>query len=47
MLHRSEREVALRRKAIEMLIALIELRGEIVSKGDLMKTIWADTWFTS
>lgn len=43
MLYRGEREVALPPKAIETLIALVELRGEIVSKNDLMKIIWADT----
>src|SRR5687768_14099921 len=43
MLYRGEREVVLPPKAIETLIALIDLRGEIVSKGDLMKIIWADT----
>ena len=43
MLYRGENEVALPPKAIETLIALIEARGEIVSKGDLMKCIWADT----
>ena len=43
MLYLGEREVVLPPKAIETLIALIELRGEIVRKGDLMKIIWADT----
>ena len=43
MLYRGEREVVLPPKAIETLVALIEFRGEIVSKGDLMKIIWADT----
>ena len=43
MLYRGEREVVLPPKAIETLIALIELKGEIVSKSDLMKIIWADT----
>ncbi|HEX2929792.1 MAG TPA: winged helix-turn-helix domain-containing protein, partial [Candidatus Binatia bacterium] len=43
MLYRGEHEVVLPPKAIETLIALIEFRGEIVSKGDLMKIIWADT----
>ena len=43
MLYRGEREVVLPPKAIETLIALIELKGEIVSKRDLMKIIWADT----
>jgi DNA-binding winged helix-turn-helix (wHTH) protein len=43
MLYCGEREVVLPLKAIETLIALIELRGEIVSKGDLMRIIWRDT----
>jgi len=43
MLYRGEREIVLPPKAIETLIALIELRGEIVRKGDLMKIIWPDT----
>lgn len=43
MLYCGEREVVLPLKAIETLIALIELRGEIVSKGDLMQIIWGDT----
>ncbi len=43
MLYRGEHEVVLPPKAIETLIALIELRGEIVRKVDLMKIIWADT----
>ena len=43
MLYRGEHEVVLPPKAIETLIALIEFRGEIVSKGDLMKIIWVDT----
>ena len=43
MLYCGEREVVLPPKAIETLIALIELKGEIVSKRDLMKIIWADT----
>src|SRR5678816_1746795 len=43
MLYRGERDVALPPKAIETLIALIDLRGKIVSKGDLMRIIWGDT----
>jgi DNA-binding winged helix-turn-helix (wHTH) protein len=43
MLYRGDREVLLPPKAIETLIALVDLRGEIVSKGDLMKIIWSDT----
>ena len=37
MLYRGEREITLPPKAIETLIALIDLRGEIVSKSDLMR----------
>jgi Tol biopolymer transport system component/DNA-binding winged helix-turn-helix (wHTH) protein len=43
MLYRGECEVVLPPKAIETLVALIELKGEIVSKRDLMKIIWPDT----
>ena len=43
MLYHGEREITLPPKAIETLIALIDLRGEIVSKGDLMRIIWGDT----
>lgn len=43
MLYRGGLEINLPPKAIETLIALIEMRGEIVGKGDLMKSIWADT----
>ena len=43
MLYRGECEVVLPPKAIETLIALIELKGEIISRRDLMKIIWADT----
>jgi Tol biopolymer transport system component/DNA-binding winged helix-turn-helix (wHTH) protein len=43
MLYDGDREIALPPKAIETLIALIDHRGEIVTKGDLMKIIWADT----
>lgn len=43
MLYRGAQEVVLPPKAVETLIALIEKRGEIVGKDDLMKIIWADT----
>jgi Tol biopolymer transport system component/DNA-binding winged helix-turn-helix (wHTH) protein len=42
MLYRGREELALPPKAIETLLALIELRGEIVSKDDLMRIIWTD-----
>ena len=43
MLYRGGLEINLPPKAVETLIALIEMRGEIVGKDDLMKSIWADT----
>ena len=43
MLYRGTQEVVLPPKAVETLMALIEKRGEIVGKDDLMKIIWADT----
>jgi Tol biopolymer transport system component/DNA-binding winged helix-turn-helix (wHTH) protein len=42
MLYRGREELVLPPKAIETLLALIELRGEIVSKDHLMKIIWTD-----
>jgi len=43
MLYRGALELNLPPKAVETLIALVEMRGEIVGKDDLMKLIWADT----
>jgi Tol biopolymer transport system component/DNA-binding winged helix-turn-helix (wHTH) protein len=43
MLYRGERELALVPKAVETLLALVERRGEIVSKEELIAAIWADT----
>jgi eukaryotic-like serine/threonine-protein kinase len=43
MLYRGTQEVVLPPKAVETLLALIERRGEIVGKSDLMKIIWPDT----
>ncbi len=43
LLYRNGTEVALRPKAVETLIALIERRGEVVAKDELMEEIWADT----
>jgi Tol biopolymer transport system component/DNA-binding winged helix-turn-helix (wHTH) protein len=43
MLYRAADELALPPKAVDTLLALIERRGEIVSKDELMKTIWTDT----
>ncbi len=43
MLYRGEVEIALVPKAVETLLALIDKRGEIVSKDELIDTIWTDT----
>lgn len=43
MLYRGEEVIPLVPKAVETLLALIERRGEIVSKGELIETIWTDT----
>lgn len=43
MLYRGEKDLALPPKAVETLIALIERRGDIVTKEHLMEAIWADT----
>lgn len=43
MLYRGEEELVLPPKAIETLLALLVRRGEIVSKDELMKIIWAGT----
>ena len=43
MLYRHGKEITMPPKAIETLTALIERRGEIVSKDELMDIIWADS----
>ncbi len=43
LLYRNGTQVSLTPKAVETLIALIERRGEVVSKQELMDEIWADT----
>ncbi len=43
MLYRGETEVLLPPKVIETLTVLVENRGEIVSKADLMGQVWADS----
>ena len=42
MLYRHGREAAIVPKAIEILLVLIEHRGQIVSKDDLLKAVWPD-----
>jgi Tol biopolymer transport system component/DNA-binding winged helix-turn-helix (wHTH) protein len=43
MLYRGEKEVALPPKVIETLLVLVENRGKIVSKNELIKRVWKDT----
>lgn len=43
MLYRGENEIALPPKAVETLLTLVERRGEILSKDELMETIWTDS----
>lgn len=43
MLYQGDREISLAPKAVETLLALIARRGEILSKDELMETIWTDT----
>jgi DNA-binding winged helix-turn-helix (wHTH) protein len=43
MLYRNGREVSLPPKAVETLLALIERRGEIIGKDELMEIIWTDS----
>ena len=43
MLYRNTEEIPLAPKAVETLLALVERRGEILSKDELMETIWTDS----
>lgn len=44
MLYRGEAEVTLPPKAVETLVVLVENRGEIVSKDDLIEAVWKDAF---
>lgn len=44
MLYRGEAEVTLPPKAVETLAILVENRGEIVSKDDLIEAVWKDAF---
>ena len=43
MLYRGSEELELAPKAVATLLALVERRGEIVSKDELLQTVWPDT----
>lgn len=44
LLHRNGDLVALPPKAVDTLLALVSSAGRMVEKGDLMKTVWPDTF---
>ena len=44
MLRRGEESIALTPKAFELLLLLIQHRGEVVSKDELMRTMWPDSF---
>src|SRR5688572_19365570 len=43
MLYRDNAEISLAPKAVETLMALIERRGDILTKDELMSVIWTDS----
>lgn len=43
ILYRGGEQISLTPKAVETLLALVERQGEVVSKDELMRKIWADT----
>jgi len=43
MLYQHDEEIPLVPKAVETLLVLVEKRGEILSKNELMETIWTDS----
>ena len=44
MLLSGGKTVALTPKAVELLLVLVEKRGQLVSKDDLMQAVWPDTF---
>src|SRR5579859_5324234 len=44
LLVRGEQVVALEPKAVEVLLILVENRGELVARRDLMSAVWPDTF---
>jgi len=43
LLYRNEQEISLAPKVIETLLALVERRGEVFSKDELMEIVWPDS----
>lgn len=44
MLYRNLEEISIAPKQVETLLALVERSGEIVSKDELMKRLWANSF---
>src|SRR5215469_13306940 len=44
LLLRCEEVVALPSKALDTLLVLVERQGDVISKDDLMKAVWADSF---
>ncbi len=44
MLYKNEQPVSLAPKVIETLVALVERRGEVVSKDEMMERLWKDSF---
>ena len=44
LLLRAGQPVALTPKAFEMLLVLVERKGELVGKGELMRALWPDSF---
>ena len=42
MLYHGDEELSLAPKAVETLVALVERRGEIMSKDELLEAVWPD-----
>jgi DNA-binding response OmpR family regulator len=47
IVRRDGREIRLARKEYELLLALMQRAGEIVSRDELMRTVWQTTFWTS
>ena len=44
MLYRNKQTISLKPKVVETLVALVEKRGEVISKDELMNRLWADSF---
>ena len=43
MLYKEETTISLKPKVVETLVALVERRGEVISKDELMNRLWTDS----